>query len=253
MPCVSHWGFSSSEGCDWKSAESDKAGLHTHTKTHQKNMLGMLTSTWHGIRFLYFTISFNCVSASSNESWGLTRLWFFTAEKAHNPLTKNIWAWTSYLSYFYLFNLCHFNLYDPSACAFTFSPPEGAEGNEQQAAPGPGHGGGTGERGCGSLPVSHLISRLLCSGLLCTGHMYSRQRRGEADGPLCREASITSLVTMQRNDQPASGTAQTLMCGLRNKKKFWTCSWHTDVIIPHEGYSPACICVVSQWHLVLES
>lgn len=80
--------FSSSEGCDWKSAESDKAGLHTHTKTHQKNMLGMLTSTWHGIRFLYFTIRFDCVSASSNESWGLTHLRFFTAEKAHNPLTK---------------------------------------------------------------------------------------------------------------------------------------------------------------------
>lgn len=93
-------------------------------------------------------------------------------------------------------------------------------GSEHQAAPARGHGGGTGERGCVSLPVSHLISRLLCSGLLCTGHMYSTQRRGKVDGPLCREASITSLVTIQRNDQPASGTEQTLMCGLRNKKRF---------------------------------
>lgn len=79
--------FNSSVGCDWKSAESDEAGLHTHTKTHQKNMLGMLTSTWHGIRFLYFT-SFDSVSASGTESWGLTHFMSFTAEKDHNPLTK---------------------------------------------------------------------------------------------------------------------------------------------------------------------
>lgn len=92
-------------------------------------------------------------------------------------------------------------------------------GNEQQASPAWGHGGETGEWGRVSLTVSHLISRLLFCVLLCTGHMYSRQRRGEVDGPLCREASITSLVMMQRNDQLASGTEQTLMHGLKNKKK----------------------------------
>lgn len=82
----------------------------------------------------------------------------------------------------------------------------------------------------------------LCSGLLCAGHMDSRQRRAQVDGPLWREASVTSLVTTQRNDQPASGTEQTLMTP-RSKKWFWTCSRHTGVIFP---YYRLHLCVITR-------
>lgn len=80
-------------------------------------------------------------------------------------------------------------------------------GPEHQAAPARGAVEGQVNGGRVSPPpVSHLISGLLCSGPLCSGHMYRTQRRGEVDGPLCRGASVTSPVTMQGNDQPASGT-----------------------------------------------
>lgn len=159
-----------------------------------------------------------CVCLGHWQSWGLTHFMLFYFRKAHNPLTKKYLSMNS-LSLLFPSVWSLWPLWPPQHVLSLFYHRRVLKdtGSEHQAAAARGHGGGTGERGCVSLPVSHLISRLLCSSLLCTGHMYSRQRRREVDGPLCWEASITSPVTMQKNDHPASGTEQTVMCGLRNK------------------------------------
>lgn len=147
-------------------------------------MLRMLKSTWHEIRVLYFTISFDCVSPLGTDCFKDGQMLCFPCRKSPQST-----SWKSTTSSSVSVPFCHFDPSDPSAGAFRLSPPETAKGHRPWA---PGHTcwgrGETGEWGRVPLPVSHLISGLLCSGLLCAGHMYSRQRRGEVDGLLCRES-----------------------------------------------------------------